>query len=1113
MPSYRSGCLSCTLGGYGGSGYTSHSSGSYGTGGAASGLRMLGSTSTSPHATSSRKEFRTEKQYMNGQPVYHMEHERRFQNGRLVHDKMVEKDEDDLGFVREPEFGYGGGQSSSSSNLRSRYNQAGGGYYTQPGYGARREESFVRGQTYSYGSNGAYGTDEHSSNLNSEVARMQENLRRQMMSYGSRQSPSYGGGNRRTEFRYQTRYVDGVPVYVKNEERKYENGQLVHNRTEEKGPGDLGTEDVVQQYDSSGAQIGSGGYHEQHQMGHEQSSIAYRGYSPTYSHKTEERRQESSSSYPSFTPGHSSSYSHESRPSYPTHRTAYGGSSSTRYSEESRHSSRPVYRPYGSSRTQHTEATQESSYHYPQRPAPGSSHTQETVETQESSSYYPHRPVPGSSRPSPGSPRRVPGGFQTQETVETQESSSYHPRRPAPGSSLTQETEEREETSTPYPSYRREHISPSTHHTEESLETSTSPSNRPVISGRPYPSYKPAFESSSTQYTEETRESSSSYRPSRPISGVSSTHYSQESHDSSSISSPAHVDATQQRHSGIYSVSLPVPDDMGATLVHQNVRTPIPDQSITRIVQESSESTHSRESSRGFIRPDGSSRPTGEYSDSQSEATEEHYPLLPSGDSSSGGARTHTIDLSSSSGSESSLTDQILHSGRVDQRYDTREEKEDLYSQYDSQHLDDHDDVSGYERQHVGIPGAITGPVTSDGHDDVYNKSRYDINPIEDGYEPLFPDVEYEIDTSNIPTLAPFDYEVDSSDFGEVDNDESFNGSPNQHRPRVDGSSDLHETHHARVDGSSDLHETRPNYSGSSSSYYYNSTHTREGNFIGQAAPSVDHTRYDSSRTSATDESRNIYPASTGSGYYHYNESRTHSSVSGSHQQPVPAPLPGTSSSSTFTSSCVQSSGCVIPIGSPQSSSQRTEIRTTSRYVNGRLVGMTHHERVYENGELVHENVTDHGSDELAGMDLSAYGENHLELAQGTYHPGSYSQQQELRQEKKYVNGQQVYDLQHERRFEDGELVYEDRTEKDEDDFGVTGEGVSHLGAGSLDARFDGEARHEVTETQQTQEHVTSGRVTGGGVGRSSQTHQVSSASCKLQTVLTLCKYVVKVYK
>lgn len=190
------------------------------------------------------------------------------------------------------------------------------------------------------------------------------------------------------------------------------------------------------------------------------------------------------------------------------------------------------------------------------------------------------------------------------------------------------------------------------------------------------------------------------------------------------------------------------------------------------------------------------------------------------------------------------------------------------------------------------------------------------------------------------------------------------------------------------------------------------------------ARPGYSQTTFHEDKTRTTSNTR---PMSEASRHYQYNETRRHTSVASGDQQPYPEGLP-----------CTRANGCVV-VDAPHTSSRRSEIRTVYRYVNGLLVGMTQHERQYENGEMVYDNTTEHGRDEVAHLNLEEYGVGQLDLPQEAIRPGIYSQQHEIKEEKKYVNGQQIYDLRHERHFEDGSLVYNKRIELDEDDLQNTG--------------------------------------------------------------------------
>lgn len=1078
-PGSYKGCFSCTLAGTSYGSGSSFRSSSYGEEGGYGAIVPAGGHTT----TSSRQEVRSEQQFVNGQPVYQLQHERRFKDGRLIHDQKVEKDEHDLGFHVGTGSDYPGSRLSTRGGSRSSsYNQVRGGYHTPHGYDDSFDDSYVQGPGTNLGS--AYVSedahdDDFASDFQSNMALLHQNLQRQM-TYRTHQ-PVYGGSHR-SEVHSETRYVNGQPVYEKHSERKYKDGQLVHNRTEEKGPEDLGTEDIVNQYQSNVAPVG--GYYEDYR----QSSSTHRDNQDTY---------------PRYTPGFSS------------------------YSQYSQHSSSiPAHLPV--STTQFTHESRDSSII---RPSTGLSPSQVQQSRDSVSAYPSYRPVPGRS--------------STQYTDQSLESgsSSYSSNRPAPGRSSTQYAEQSFDSSS-YPS-NRPALGSSTQYDDHSRE---SLSHRPTSPSSSYPSHtyitpRPASGSSLTQYTEETKETSASSSIHRPNAGRSNPPYSPSSGSYSTYESSSHAGVPQTRPTNIHRASgaaevtqqtrpinsdrssstaevtqhtRPISSNRGSvaaevtqhtrptsnnrgsvvaevthsTQAQQNIRTLQPHQPVTQISQENFEISQ-RESSSGY-RHHVPSRPAGGYSDNHLESSQDHYSEYnvrrPEVTRTSGGARTTILDLPSSA-SQTSPTSGRHHDTRVD----------DVYSPHGSQ-------------PQVGIPGALIGPVVDDNDEDEDddNKERYDISPHEDNYGPEIPSVDNEQESFYIPTLASVDNEAESSDTSQEDDESSHtldklpslhpsrgdNRLPNLHPTRlhptrVDESSSLHRT---RVDGSSNIHQRGP-YSSVHSSSYYNSTHTRQGTLIDQAVPVVSNTHLDFSGASTADERRNVYPSVVGSTSYKYNESRSHSTVVGGlyPSQPLPGSQSTSSSSSdTSSTSCTEAMGCFV-IESPQLGSRRTDIRKTKKYINGRLVGVTHHERQYENGKLIHENTKEHGSDELEGMDLSSYGDDQLQLMHGSYHPGSYSQRHEVRQEKKFVNGQQVYDLHHERRFEDDRLVHENRTEKDEDDFGVGRLSVGHLGVLShQDSEVDNGARHEVTQSQHLQQHVTSGRVAEGGVGRSSLTHQVS---------------------
>lgn len=376
-------------------------------------------------------------------------------------------------------------------------------------------------------------------------------------------------------------------------------------------------------------------------------------------------------------------------------------------------------------------------------------------------------------------------------------------------------------------------------------------------------------------------------------------------------------------------------------------------------------------------------------------------------------------------------------------------------------------------RDIVGIPGVLSGPHTQYGNDEKHNKERYDISPLEDN-EPELPSVDNEFDSSYVPTLAPVDSEIDSSVNSEWRPEPSIHTDRQYHNSRQDTS---------RTDTHS---QARPFHGYSDSSYHYQRNRTSTQGAINSVPASTPAQAPD-----ADDASSNGYPGVEGTSRYHYNESWRHStSVDSQPQQPYGST--SSSSSSSQVRNCGQVS-CIVVGDGHLSSSRQTQTRVSTRYVNGELVGITHHIRQYEDGKLIHENRTEQSVDDLSEEDLRRYGIDQLHLVQGSYQPESYSQRHEVRQEKKYVNGEQIYDLHHEKRFEDGSLVYENRTEKDADDLGISSPG-GYEGSYSH-AHQEGGARHEVTQSQHLQQHVTSGAVGDITAGHASESQQVTDTA------------------
>nr|XP_027228626.1 hornerin-like isoform X16 [Penaeus vannamei] len=1092
FPGFPSGCLSCTTGGLGGSTYGS----SYSLDAGFPRPGLLRPVSES-QGNSYKHEVRSESKIVNGQPVYDLYHERRFEDGNLVHEERKEKGAKDV---------------DASLSLGQAQ-----GYPDGPGYSRHLHETHLQSSSVGSSDYGSAGTlSAHggvSPDYNSDLSSLSERLRQQMLLLKNRKGHENLGGSHHAVYS-QTRYVNGQPVYVKKEERKYEDGQLVYNRTDEKGPDDLGTQHVAQQYDTSGSPVGPGGgyYERREEQRHFSSSsqgshALHPGTFPGRAPAREEslyHRQDSA--YPSYRPGYNSGstgsstqYTHESREETSSGYRPTSGSS-TQYTQESREETSSGYRPYrptsGGSSTQYTQDSREetSSGYRPYRPTSGSSSTQYTQETREESSsgYRPYRPTSG--------------GSSTQYTQDSREetSSGYRPYRPTSGSSSTQYTQEsREETSSGYRPYRPTSGSSSTQYTQESREE-TSSGYRP---------YRPTSGSSSTQYTQETREESSSgYRPYRPTSG-SSTQYTQDTREESS---PRHTPdrATSSSSSTQYTLESqsshrPQTDRWTHTQqtdeeLHSSYRPASrPSTSSTHSRQDTSTSTqYTQESTEGPTYPSRPSyRPSGSTSHEREESYESswqqqrrnHTYTPSSGDfhttvvqqntrqpeTTTQGAldssrRDGSSDIYSQTYEQSSSTDSTNHdqySRGYNTEYDQRQQG--VTSHYSQEASAERRLTTDEGRDTVGIPGVLSGPHSQYGNDEKHNKERYDISPLEDN-GPELPSVDNEIDSSYVPTLAPVDSEIDSSVYSGRGQESAIHTDRRYHSSRQDTS---------RTDTHS---QGRPTHGYSDSSYHYRHNRTTTQGAINSVPVSTP-----AQVPGADDASSYGYPSVEGTSRHHYNESwRT--SISADSQ---PQPAYGSTSSSSSSSqvrNCGQFS-CIVVGDGQLSSSRQTQTRVSTRYVNGELVGITHHIRQYEDGKLVHENRTEQSVDDLSEEDLRRYGIDQLHLVQGSYQPESYSQRHEVRQEKKYVNGEQTYDLHHERRFEDGSLVYENRTEKDADELGASSPG-GYEGSYSQ-THQEGGARHEVTQSQHLQQHVTSGAVGDITAGHAAETQQVTDTA------------------
>ncbi|KAK7068930.1 hypothetical protein SK128_017360 [Halocaridina rubra] len=1098
IPQYNRECFSCLPSSFSSSNYGSSGS-SYNSGSSyRSGSFPASGSYVAPQSTSTRHEVRREQKFINGQPTYDLHHERRYQDGSLVHEERDEKDEDDFGVPRGPAVA-AGNQISNGNNQ----------WYHQPSSSKSWEESAYENYTHDNRHGGEYGTgNQFSSNFNEDVARLREQLHRQMGTHTSHILPSATGSSQRREYHTQTRYVNGQPVYEKKEERKYQDGRLVHNDTQEKGTDELGTADLANGYHSAGAFIPSG-YYNQRQEYHEEStrvgssqypSSAYysghqragwdgsqtqfRGQSSESSSSVSSPRQSTSPNYGpvssssseisqehrtySSIPSYSSSYDRTStdtryrnadQSSYPTYRE--GPYQSSTYSQNSagRPSLYPSYRPSTSTSTSNSreESYTRSSSSQSSRPTQESSSTQLTQDTRHRASSYPSY-----------NPSSTSGGYYSQNSGDS--SSSYSPHRQTPLSSSQDHRTDAIESPSSYPSYSPV-IRGTTRISQESHEnayasSSNSPSNRKTAGGytRSYPSNRPS-DDIHRSYSRERHASSSSSTQRNLINGqdasssedLEETRVLQNAYDKSQGNVATYT--TEVNSNNLYEES-----ERDYDQYYRQPRPNNPRSSSTRISQSTSESRYRGQDSGNNGQP------------------------LP-GSHTEGGARTVAVDLSSSY-SGSSLTDQLLGSSRIHHGLDSHHTANQEVSlsgrerDHQSRPFDQQSNIRQQFNQRdlspVGIPGVISGPHSTHGDGNYDSKDRYDISPLDDN-SPQLPVVGNEVDSSLIPTMPTVEGEIDSSMLLPIqpsDNDHQYSGNGDESK-EIDNDINTSDSLEPRS------HSTSEHTQASS---HYNETHSIYGSPERQYSSGSDHI-YDQSRETTSDETRRGYPGSAGSRRYHYNETRRHSTIYGGQQNPNLALSPG---ASTLTSDCTQISGCNA--GSVTSSSRRSEIRTSKRYINGQLVGITHYERQYENGKLVHENVTEQGVDELSPYELQKYGIDTLNLERGSYEPESYSQRHEVRQEKKYVNGHQVYDLHHERQFEDGQLVHDNRTEKDEDDFGEPPSHADYPGIGYSTRFSDDTNRHEVTQSQHLQQHVRS-ETQPGSVGRSSQTNQVMDTS------------------
>lgn len=185
-----------------------------------------------PYGGSSKHEVHQEQQFINGQPVYEKRHERRFEDDRLVHQDGYETGSRSAGLVGHgrPDLGQDGQSFSRSSSSRSSYSSSSGNSDNLFGHGIG-----TRGRSYNSVSDNNSGDD-----FNAEVQRLRERLHEGASVI---HTPARGTSFRE-ENNQESHFVNGQQVYHKNEERRYEDGRLMHNVNEEGGIRNTGSAEI-----------------------------------------------------------------------------------------------------------------------------------------------------------------------------------------------------------------------------------------------------------------------------------------------------------------------------------------------------------------------------------------------------------------------------------------------------------------------------------------------------------------------------------------------------------------------------------------------------------------------------------------------------------------------------------------------------------------------------------------------------------------------------------------------------------------------------------------------------------------------------------------------------
>ncbi|CAL4108410.1 unnamed protein product, partial [Meganyctiphanes norvegica] len=922
-----------------------------------------------PQTSSTRREFRKEQKFVNGQPVYAQQHERQFEDGRLIHEERKELDENDFGV-----------SPGIASNIG------------QESYLSSSKQSSSAVQSTDIGSAEVTGADFHA-----DTSRLRQKLQEQMRTFRTKPRISTVGTSERSESRSESRYVNGQPVYARNEEQRYRDGDLVHSNVEEKGAADFGNSHLINSAAHGRYATRGSGSHQENQRQYQQSVSGSQLYPTSGSQERtnsarEQSQEQSSTSYrPSYTPRRTPiSTQQSSQQSSTSYRPSYTPSRSTVYSEE----------------TQRQESSSNSGY----RPRVISTNIREEnqqEETSSSASSYPgYRPAGSSAYGQHNVPNRPNrNDYESQSSSESRDStlSSHSNSRP----------------------HNRRTDSSFQSNYEETSQNSQVGQTYGSSSGS---SYRPR--GSSTTYREESQnQESATYPASRPSSSNLDTSVTVEGEDISLSSSYQAPGVSPSRSANgdkpaIYDHSYFARNEAerrraGARYGSRDVYN-----GPRQVDLDLSETNGLNEHLIG----------TGRYNTQESYDGSSQYGTGSSYDRSHGSSSYGSSSYDSSYGSSSSASESDTN---FDVSTVSNVNDNNIETEYDDTYDGTDDDYESHDEEYVYGNTNSGSSYYEDENNNRLNKERYDISPY-DGIEGI-PRVDNEVETSY--NSHDSHSQPEPVDYHNYDEEEQVTGSPTYAYDNQDVSS-RPQGYPQTSEAPSSSHYNYPSYNQEvvPSEDRYQSSYNYSNNEVQQSSyPAVPYEGHDSSNT-------------------YYQESQEQSSISSGAQLVPVVPASSSSHSSSRTNEerreNIYDSGAYgqgISITSPHTKTRRTELRTNKKYVNGQLVGLTFYERVYENGILVSENKTERGRDELTQEELQQYGISMAEFDQPIYNQGgSYSQKQEVTQKRKFVNGQQIYDLHHERQYEDGSLVHENRTEKDEDEFGAIRHGSSGYAVGSI---------------------------------------------------------------